>query len=51
MHFIDDIYFVGAYLWWDANLIDQISDVIDRVVGSSIQLVNIERIGPVKRNT
>lgn len=41
MHLIDDIDLVFSDLWWNTHLIDQGPNVVDGVVGCSIQLVNI----------
>ena len=40
---VDDVDFVLSDLWWDPHLVDQAADVFHRVVGGSVQLVDVER--------
>ena len=42
MHLINNIHLVFTNLRRDANLIDQIPDIIYRIIGSCIQFKNIE---------
>ena len=42
MDLVDDVDLVGANLWGEADLLDQFADVLDLVVGSSVQLVDVE---------
>src|SRR5690606_18092399 len=42
VHLIDNIDFVFSDLWRDSHLINQTSDVVHRIIGSSISLKNIE---------
>ena len=42
MHLVDDIDAVFAYLWRYTHLVDEGTDVLDGVVGRSIQLVDVE---------
>jgi hypothetical protein len=51
VYLINHIHFVFANMWRDAHLIYQTADIIYRVVGSSIQLMHIERVGFIERNT
>ena len=39
MHLVYDINAVFTYLGWNANLVGEVTDVIDGVVGSGIQFV------------
>ena len=43
MHLIDDIDAVSADLRRDTYLVDQVADIIDRVVRGGIQFVDVER--------
>src|SRR5690606_35974408 len=43
MHLINDIYLVFACLWRNPYLVYQVTDVINRVIRSCIQLKYIER--------
>ena len=41
VHLVDDIYFVFADLGWDAYLFHQLADVVDGVIGSGIQFMDV----------
>ena len=43
MHLIDNVYFIMSYLWWNAHLFNQRTDIFYRVVGGGIQFVNVIR--------
>ena len=49
MDFIDDIHLVFSDLRRDPHLVDQVPDIIHRVVGGGIKLMDVERSGPVER--
>jgi hypothetical protein len=42
VHLVNDVYFILSGLRWDAYLIDQVADVIYRVVGRGIEFKHIE---------
>jgi hypothetical protein len=46
VHLIDDVYLVHAELRRIAHLIDEIANVLNRIVGSGVELVDVERIAP-----
>jgi len=48
VYFIYNIYFELAYLGRNPNLLNQVADIIDRIVRSSIQFMNIKGSRPVK---
>ena len=43
VHLVDDVDAVAAYLRRDAHLIDQVADVVHRVVRRGVELVDVER--------
>jgi len=43
VNLVDDVHLILSDLWWDAHLVDQAADVLDRVVRRGVQLVNVER--------
>ena len=43
MNFIDNINLVLPHLRRDTDLINEVADIINSIIGSSIQLINIER--------
>ena len=43
VHLVDDIHLIFAYLWWDTYLFYQLTDVVDGVVGSRVQFMDIIR--------
>ena len=49
MHLVDDKYRVTTLLRDDAHLLDEVADIIYRVVRRRIKLVNIERAPLVER--
>ena len=51
MHLVDDEHRVATLLRDDAHLLDEVADIIHRVVRRSIELVNIERATFVERAT
>ena len=42
VHLVDDVHFVFARLWRNTHLIYKASDIIHRIIGSRIELKNIE---------
>src|SRR5690606_625564 len=50
VHLINDVDFIFSGLWWDAYLLDKATDVIHRIVGGCVQLVNAERIPVLERS-
>src|ERR1700749_2937102 len=50
VHFVDDVYLVSAGLWRYSYLLYQAADVINRVIGCCIKLVDIKRITVLERN-
>lgn len=51
MHLVDDEYRVASLLGYDTHLLDKVADIVHRVVGCGIQLVNIQRASLVERAT
>ena len=51
VYLVDDKHLVTAYLRWDARLVHQRLDVVNRVVGGSVQLKNVVRTLFVERLT
>ena len=51
MNLVDNKNRVATLLRYDAHLLDKVADVVYRVVGCGIQLVNIERTTLVERTT
>src|SRR4051812_41653221 len=51
VHLIDDVYLIAAGLGWYAHLLYQAADIINRIIRSGIQLVNIERTAVLERYT
>ena len=43
VNLVDDIHLVVADLRWDAHLVNKAADVVNRVVGSGIEFVDVER--------
>lgn len=42
VYLVDDVDFVLAYLWGYAYLVDKVTDIVYRVIGSRIELENIK---------
>ena len=49
MHLVDDEHFVLSDLRRNAHLFNEVADIVDRVVGSSVEFVNVERALFVER--
>ena len=49
MHLVDDIHLVFSNLGRDPHLVDQVADIIHRIVGCGIELMDIKRCGAVER--
>ena len=43
VHLVDDVHFVLALLGWDADLINDVADVLHLVVGGCVKLKHVER--------
>ena len=43
MYLVDDIDFVNAHLRGNSHLVNQASDVVDRIVGSTVKFIDVER--------
>ena len=48
MHLVNNIYFVFSYLRGEAHLIGEVADAFHGIVGSGIQLENIQGIAAAK---
>ena len=44
VHLVDDVHLVGSHLGRKANLVDELPDVVDRVVGCGVKLKNVEAV-------
>ena len=51
MHLINDINTVTSNLWWNPYLVDQVTDIINRVIGCGIQFVDIVTSVVIKCHT
>ena len=50
MNLIHDVHFVFACLWSKANLFNQASDIIHRIIAGSIEFMYIQRGAGIKWN-
>ena len=48
VYLINDVHLKVAHLRSKAHLVNQVADVVNRVVGSRIQLVNVQRLATLK---
>jgi len=46
MHLIDDIYLIFSELWRISDLVDEVPDIIDGIIGGGIQFIDIQGITP-----
>ncbi len=44
VHLVDDVHFVGSHLGRKANLVDELPNVVNCVVGRGVKLKNIEAV-------
>ena len=44
MDLVDDVHLVGSHLGRKANLVDELPDVVDRIVGCGVKLKNVEAV-------
>ena len=44
VHLVDDVHLVGSHLGRKANLVDELPDVVDRIVGCGVKLKNVEAV-------
>ena len=51
MNFVNNIYAVLSNLGRNSDLFRKVANVLDRIVGSSIQFMNIEGPGLIERET